>query len=531
MTTEKEEKGLPQPTLLLKYAENLVLFRAPDGIAYATLPGGEHCPIKSKQFEEWLAYQFYKETRGAPASQSLSSVQTVLSGMARFEGKAEEVYLRVAYHDGRLYLDLANKERDIWCITPAGWFKCGQENPCPVRFRRPAGMLPLPTPQHGGDLLDLRDILNPELSDNDWVLLVGWLLGCLLPEGDYPQLILNGVKGSAKSSTARYLRQMLDPNKVLVPKPPRNEDAFTLKAENNFIMAYDNMSRLPQWLSDDLCMLSTGSSDSKRSLYANRDEELFEAKRPAIINGIEQLATASDLLDRAVIVELEKILPAQRRKRKELDARFKAAHPLLLGALLDAAVKALANQDTIDLEDEAPRMIDWATFVVAAEQELSWDAGTFLAVLAGNREEAEAQELEADVVASTLLKFMDARGGVAWVGIAEDLLTELATQAGKENLKKWGWLWPANGQKLSGKLARAEQTLRTQGITWEKKPTGARRLLRIESTRQDGVVSDLYKGAYQIALEREAAAAAEALLTPEEKAELVKWEESNAVTF
>ena len=67
----------------------------------------------------------------------------------------------------------------------------------PVRFRRPAGMLPLPVPVRGGSIEALGSLLN--LPDrNDFVLVVAWLLATLRSGGPHPLLAVAGEQGSAK---------------------------------------------------------------------------------------------------------------------------------------------------------------------------------------------------------------------------------------------------------------------------------------------------------------------------------------------
>ena len=61
-------------------------------------------------------------------------------------------------------------------------------------------MLALPIPERGGSIDDLRQLLNVP-NENDWVLVVSWLLGALRPERPYPVLVLQGEQGSAKSTT------------------------------------------------------------------------------------------------------------------------------------------------------------------------------------------------------------------------------------------------------------------------------------------------------------------------------------------
>jgi hypothetical protein len=81
--------------------------------------------------------------RRAPA---LNSALNLLEARARFEDPEQAVQVRLAEHNGHIYLDLADKTWRSVDVGPDGWRVV--EEP-PVRSRRPAGLLPLPIPQRG----------------------------------------------------------------------------------------------------------------------------------------------------------------------------------------------------------------------------------------------------------------------------------------------------------------------------------------------------------------------------------------------
>jgi hypothetical protein len=90
----------------------------------------------------------------------------------------------------------------------------------PVRFRRPAGLLPLPIPQRGGSHEQIALLLNLS-SQNDFVLVVSWLLAALRPSSPYPVLGISGERGSAKTVLSKTLRALVDPNSAPVRALPR----------------------------------------------------------------------------------------------------------------------------------------------------------------------------------------------------------------------------------------------------------------------------------------------------------------------
>ena len=201
-------------------------------------------------------------------------------------------------------------------------------------------MLPLPTPERGGTLASLRPFLNTKDGRN-WMLCVGWLLQALRPTGPYPVLALSGVQGSAKSMTARFLRSIIDPHETLLRRPPREDRELAIAAGNSWVLAYDNVSRLPEWFSDALCCLSTGGGFAARQLFTDCDEHIISYERPVQLTSIEDVVERSNLLDRTLLAEMTAIAAKDRRTEKALWRAFHRAQPLILAGLLDVVVGAL----------------------------------------------------------------------------------------------------------------------------------------------------------------------------------------------
>jgi hypothetical protein len=140
-----------------------------------------------------------------------------------------------------------------------------------VRFRRAAGMKPLPMPLPGGSVETLRSFLNVR-TDNDFVLVVAWVLAILRNRGPYPIIVLSGEQGSAKSTFTAILRALIDPNTAPLRALPREDRDLFIAASNGHVLAFDNVSGLPAWISDTLCRLATGGGFAVRQLYTDQDE-------------------------------------------------------------------------------------------------------------------------------------------------------------------------------------------------------------------------------------------------------------------
>src|SRR5262245_54018173 len=196
------------------------LFHTATGTAFADILVDGHretWPIRSKRFRGWLRRCYYQATGGAASAAEIRSALDLLEARAQFDGPERAVHVRIAKHAGRIYLDLGDEHWRAVEIGPDGWRV--QKFP-PVRFRRPAGMLPLPVPERGGLIEALGSLLN--LSNrSDFVLVVAWLLAALRPGGPYPLLAISGEQGSAKTVLSKMLKALVDPHAAPVRALPR----------------------------------------------------------------------------------------------------------------------------------------------------------------------------------------------------------------------------------------------------------------------------------------------------------------------
>ncbi len=416
------------------------LFHTPSGVAFAdfiTEGHRETWPIRSQRFRTWLRRCYYHATGSAPSAAAIRSALDLFEARAQFDGPERAVNTRVAEHAGRLYLDLADEHWRAVAIGPDGWRVLG----CPpVRFRRAPGMLPLPVPARGGSIEALRSFLNVS-NQNEFVLVVAWLLAALRSSGPYPLLAISGEQGSAKTVLSKLLRALVDPNAAPVRALPREERELMIAANNGHLLAFDNLSGLPAWLSDALCRLASGGSFAVRQLYTDDEEVLFKAARPTVLNGIEDTIGRSDLADRAILLTLGPIGEGQRRSETELWREFELARPAILGALLDAAAHGLRAVGSVHL-GRLPRMADFALWATACETGL-WPAGTFTRAYAANRKAAIESIIDADPIAARVREFMSERP--SWTGSAADLL-RVSVERSSDRIPRDGTGWPKNSR-------------------------------------------------------------------------------------
>jgi hypothetical protein len=457
-------------------------FHTPAGEPYVTLPADRHretIAVESQAFRHWLGRALHEH--GIASSQAIKDAVSALAGEAIYAGRESEVYTRIAGVDGNVYIDLGDSSWRAIEIRGDGW---GLVDEAPVKFRRSRAMRALPEPTAGGSIDELRAFINVR-SDEDWVLLVSWLVAALCPTGPYPVLVLCGEQGSAKSTAAELLRGLIDPAVPALRGEPDSIRDLMVSAAANRLLAFDNLSGCTVQLSDALCRLSTGGGHAVRAHYTNDEEWLFDACRPVILTGIDAIPRRPDLLERALLIELPRIPAAERQLVRHITAAFELRRGRILGALLEGVSSALALRDAVQLA-ELPRMADFALLAVAAEPGLGFEHGTFIAAYHGNRQDATSSALEASPLWPHLLELAD---GIART--AGEALTALETIAGERATQNRNW--PRAANVLSTQLTRLAPVLRDVGIDIERHTSGrdASRRKTITLTRHSGAPGEI----------------------------------------
>lgn len=418
----------------------------------------EHLALRGDRFALWLRGAYYK-AYGAPASgTAIRQAINLLDARCQFEDCPHaELRVRIAEHDDALFVDLHDDEARAVEITKSGWSVI--TNP-PVKFVRSGNLLPQCLPQRGGSIDELRPFINVA-GDDDWTLLVAWLIGALHPHGPYPLLSLTGEQGAAKSTIARVARCLVDPAAVPIAAPPGGVRDLCIAARHAHVLAYDNLSGISGTLSNALCRLATGGGFATRRLYTDSDEVAFRATRPVILNGISDPATRGDLLDRCVCVTVPRIADEHREAESDFWRRFEHAKPRILGALFDAIVVAKRTLPQIRI-DKLPRMADFARWVTAAESGLGWHSGTFLAAYRRNREHVAVDVVQRSLPAMAFVRL--AKSKRYWKGSATSLLRELASDRWSDARIRRAKDWPRTPQELGILLTRLAPDLRRLDI-------------------------------------------------------------------
>jgi hypothetical protein len=315
-------------------------------------------------------------------------------------------------------------------------------------------------------------------------LLLGFLLDCFKAQGPYTILIIGGEQGSAKSTLTKMVRRIVDPvHKAAARYLQRDVLELSLAAESNAVMAYDNVSSLPQWLSDALASLATGSGFGARKLYTQDEEVIYGDARPIVINGIPDFAESPDLLERCIKLTLPAIADKERKTDEEVQAEFERLLPGVLGDILNMVVKGLGNQDVAC--DSLPRIASSAKWITACGCD-------FATAYAANRQGLADLALDNSDLAQGLLILFDRKDmfgpghayiQLPWEGTATQLLEALTHQSTPvPGCLRESRRWPKGNTQLSTELNRIAPDLARKGLIVERVRQNKSRLIRIRST-------------------------------------------------
>jgi hypothetical protein len=436
--TEVKEERRNQADRLIGYTLEDVqdLFVDQHGAPHALIDG-EPVPLTSRCYS-WLRRLMWEEGRSV-SGEYLKMAAGTLSAHAEFSGEVRELYTRAAWYEGIIYYEL--RPGNVVRVDPGGW--TFEENP-PILFRRFVNLKALPDPEAGSSLKVLDQLVNLK-SKRDRRLFKAYLVTLPLEHVGRPIFNASGAMGSGKTMIGRVVKRTWDPTAPeTVRLDPRD---FLQKAMHAYIVMLDNQNTIPEWAADTLCRLVTGEADSKRRLYTDDEDFIIELRRAALLNGINVPTERGDVLDRSLVVELERIPDGERKTEEQIWELFAREQPRLLGALFDTLAKAIALKPSIELS-RRPRLADWGEYAAAVYEVMGWGAETFLKDWDDVVRVQNQATLDGSPVAQAIIKFMEDREEyTATSSETHSKLKVVAAQLGVdvERDKAWPksarWLW------------------------------------------------------------------------------------------
>lgn len=362
---KKDDPSSVQKLMAYLGQKGLKVFMGRDGLAYATFRGQERQAtfmIDSSEFGSQIHRVTWEASNDVFGDQTIKNLQKILHVQAEDSGDVRDVYLRVARFEDRILIDLGRPNGNLIEVLPGGWSII----PCPpdIHFIRTAYIGRFEEdPEHdvpAKDLDLLFDVVNVDVESR--TLVKGWLASTFIRAGGFPILVANGPEGSAKTFGCRAIRSIVDPSPAEDRSVSTKKEDFVAAVNNSWVLAYDNVSDIPAWLSDHLCQLATGGSFARRSLYSNFGEGVVKARRPILLNGIpSNLVERPDLASRCSPIRFVPIARDAFMLAAAALEKLKALTPRIQGALLTMLAEGLANRGHgIKARNRLADACDWA---------------------------------------------------------------------------------------------------------------------------------------------------------------------------
>jgi len=400
-----------------------------------------------------LAADMYAQTGRAANSEALTTVLNLAEGAAMSRRRVTP-NLRIAGHEGAVFLDLGRTDGKAVMLEPGRW--CVVDRP-PVLFTRTSltAELPLPTDDGGMDLV--RDLINIASVD-DWALYVACRIASLFPGITHPIEVISGPPGSAKTGATKITSNWIDASPAMLPVP-RDGKTWAAYASGRYVLPMDNVSGIARWWSDALCKAASGDGWVDRALYTDGDLYVSAFQSVIVINGITLGGLEGDLADRIAMHRLSRL--TSWRNDDEVAATWALAHPSALAWLLDRTAEIFGDMLSLPRSNAADRLTRFSQIVAAVDRR--WHTNALGAWRAG-RFSALEDIAEGDTVAVALRQAV--RG--TWQGTTTELLGHLMMHGGLQDEPGRHW----TPRLLSDRLERATQALNAIGWRIERGRAG-----------------------------------------------------------
>jgi hypothetical protein len=461
------------------------LFVDKQGVAFCASEIDDHretLAIKSSRFRRWICKKYFESNSKPIKGETLKQITDLLEAQALFSKNVKDLRLRTSSSDDEIisinsdgtktkviHYDLTNPLWQAVRITPTGW-GVEESYDVPVIFRRHSNQVAqvIPSREYPKDIFDqFMDLINVKDDDNK-LLLKCYIIALFIPDIPKAVLMLHGEQGSAKSTLQELIKRLVDPSSIISLTFPRDINELVQQLSHNYVAYYDNVSFIRDWISDQICRAVTGSGFSKRELYSDDDDIIYNFKRCIGINGINLAASKADLLDRSIIIVLERIAKENRRKIQEILLELESIKPMLLGYIFDVISKVLkvVTSGGIDLDSKS-RMADFEEYCEIISRCMGYEDFAFIEAYRENQKLQTDAVIEGSPVALAVVRLMEQNNYDDWAGTATDLSRDLESVADGISINTSNKGFPKSPSALIRRLNEVRTSLRETGILIE----------------------------------------------------------------
>jgi hypothetical protein len=431
-------------------------------------------PVNSRRFKAFVARTYYEDTGKMAGTEKINSAINLI---AAYANEQRYLYNRIAWDEGRVLYNMGDKDNSVVAIGCLGWYFI--DNELPLVFRRMNHQKAQVIPERPGNLELLRKYL--PLNDKNWYLLKVLLVSYFIPHVPKPVLCTHGPQGSGKTTICKRLKSLIDPSIVETTSFPKDHEELVQMLSHHYFIVFDNVSYLKESQSDTLCRAVTGEGFSKRMLYTDDEDKIFSFRSTIALNGINAVPQKPDLLDRSILIEVERI-PTSQRKTEEEMAFFEIEKPKILASIFDILSKAIELRPEIKLK-EKPRMADFAVWGEAISRAMGYSEGKFIEAYFENIKFQNEEAVSANVIGEVFLEFINEK--LSWEGTSTELLDELNKKADDMKLSMLRPGWPKAPHTLSRKIRELKTNLQEMGIEILNSRSGSKRTLLVRKASSE----------------------------------------------
>jgi hypothetical protein len=440
---------------------------------YAFVKINDHMEVLdlySLRFQHWVYRRliWYDDSGQAilPEPADVTRVLDYLKAHAEFDAVQKVLHLRVAGDDNTntIHYDLTNPLWETIKVTPQGWLI---EKTPTVMFRRYKNQTAqvYPSAEYLHDIFDkFINLINVKTEDSK-LLLKCYIVALLIPGIPKTILMLHGEPNSAKTTLLELIKMLIDPCSTRTLTCRNESDELAQLFSHNYLPYFDNLSYISDWMSDAFCRAVTGDSFSKRKLYTDNEDIFYTFMRCIGFSGVNLAASKSDLLDRGLIIELERIPPERQLQVKNIWKEFDEIKPQLLGYIFDILANVLSMRQTSHIEVKGlPRLADWAETCELISRCMGYKDNQFIEAFSRNVKLQNEAAIEDSAIAQTIIYFMEDKE--SWEGSPTELLGLLEEIAPRLSINTNNQkVWPSKPNVLTRRLKYIISNLKEFGIS------------------------------------------------------------------
>lgn len=376
----------------------------------------------------------------------------------------------------RIIYNLADKEGQVVVVDEEGCSICLCDQLTDCKFEIMATDKPQVEPVGDGDLLTLlRPFVN--MGKDSFILFVVCLIQYFSRNSAHFAIVISSAKGTGKTLLTKLIRSLVDPRTVQMNLTPKSEDDLKVQLNASYMVCFDNTAPLKESYSNILCSAITGSQDTKRRLYSDTAEVVLDLHNAVVLNGIDIVPYKSDLAERCLLFELDKISETKRKPESEFWSEFHKVKSQILGAIFEALDKA-RNEILPTLKvNKLHRMADAHKEMIAIAMSLGVSQEEFQRIFDDNLQKLQDAYIQSNPFVEAVLDYMRS------ISKNVDEPAKKLFEKMKESVGNNGF-FPKSPSALSRKLKENEDALRAAGYEFSTHKEADYNYIRIERIAQ-----------------------------------------------